>query len=183
MEAAMPVEIKVSSGATMLAEMQEFGTFGFESQRYICRSLDMALYPDAAPGDWARSEREVDDIRAQKRVYELLAGIRSAVPDSDGPVDPEAFILPLIAVTTFDVTCGPIASFAEYRFLYERLLGSRARPWLVSAFLAAASAPHLPAEIREILIRSTNAAITDRWSTDEPVFRPYWLGEHELLAA
>jgi hypothetical protein len=179
----MLVEIKLGTGDVMFAEMQEFASFGIEVQRYICRSLEVAHSPNISPADWARSEREAHDIFAQMQAYRLLPGIREAMPGADGFMDAEDFLLPLIAITTFDVTCGPIASFAEYRFLYERLLGPKVRPWLASAFLAAAASPHFPAEIRQGLIRSVNSGLTDRWSSAQPAYQPRWLGDGEELAA
>ena len=178
----MPVRIKPGTGETIFAEIQEFGTFGIDAQRYICRSLDVAFLPDVTRSEWARDVQEEDDISAQKHIYELLPEIRAAIPGDDGFVDAEAFLFPLIALSTFDVTCGPISTFAEYRFLYERLLGARVRPWLPSAFLAAAASPHFPAELREALVRSARGALSSRWSSAEPLFRPEWLG-HEALAA
>ena len=179
----MLVEIRLGTGEMMFAEMQEFASFGIEVQRYICRSLDVALSPHISPADWARNEREAHDVFAQKQAYRLLPDIRAAMPGDDGFMDAEAFQLPLIAVSTFDVTCGPIVSFAEYRFLYERLLGPRVRPWLASAFLAAAGSPHFPAEIRQGLVGSVNSGLTDRWSSAHPAYQPRWLGDAEQLAA
>jgi hypothetical protein len=179
----MLVEIRLGAGEMMFAEMQEFGSFGIEVQRYICRSLDVAHSPDVSPADWARNEREAHDVFAQKQAYGLLSGIRAALPGPEGFMDAEAFLFPLISVSTFDVTCGPIASFAEYRFLYERLLGAAVRPWLASAFLAAASSPHLPAEIRQGLVKSVNSGLTDRWSSVQPAYQPRWFGDCEDLAA
>jgi hypothetical protein len=179
----MLVEIRLGAGEMMFAEMQEFGSFGIEVQRYICRSLDVAHSPDVSPADWARNEREAHDIFAQKQAYGLLPGIREALPGTEGFMDAEAFLFPLISVSTFDVSCGPIASFAEYRFLYERLLGPRVRPWLASAFLAAASSPHFPAEIRQGLVKSVNSGLTDRWSSAQPAYQPRWFGDCEDLAA
>ena len=179
----MLVEIRLGLGEMMFAEMQEFASFGIAVQHYICRSLDLALSTNVSPTDWARSEREAHDIFAQKQAYRLLPGIRAAMPGADGIMDSEAFLLPLVAVSTFDVTCGPIATFAEYRFLYERLFGPKVRPWLASAFLAAAASPHFPAEIRQGLIRSVNSSLTDCWSSAHPVYQPRWLGDDEQLAA
>ena len=179
----MLVQIRLGAGERMFAEMQEFASFGIEAQRYICRSLDIAYRHDVSPADWARSEREAHSIHTQIQAYRLLHGIAAALPGEDGFMDAEAFLFPLIAVTTFDVACGPIASFAEYRFLYERLFGSGIRPWLASAFLAAAASPHIPSEIRQALVRTAHPALTDRWSSAEPVFRPLWLAEHEASAA
>src|SRR5437868_952451 len=182
-EAIMLVEIKLGTGEMMFAEMQEFASFGIEVQHYICRSLDIAVSQNTSPADWARSEREAADIYAQKQAYRLLPGIRAALPGPDGFMDSEAFLLPLIAVSTFDVTCGPIVSFAEYRFLYERLFGPNVRPWLASAFLAASASPHLPAEIRQALVKSVSSGLTDRWSSAQPAYLPRWLGDCEDLAA
>jgi hypothetical protein len=179
----MLVEIKLGAGEMMFAEMEEFASFPIEVQHYICRCLDVALSPDVSPATWARNEREIDDISTQRQAYRLLPGIRAAMPGPDGFMDSEAFLLPLIAVSTFDVTCGPIDSFAEYRFLYERLLGPKARPWLASAFLAAAASPHFPAEIRRGLVRSVSSGLTDRWSSAHPAYQPRWLGDGEQLAA
>jgi hypothetical protein len=183
MEAVMLVQIKLGTGERMFAEMQEFASFGIEVQRYICRSLDIAFGRNVSPADWVGDNREGRDVCAQKQAYGLLRGIADAIPQGDGFVDAEAFLLPLIAVTTFDVTRGPIASFDEYRFLYERLLGPEIRPWLASAFLAAASSPYIPSEIRQGLVHSAHSALTDRWSSAEPVFRPARLAEQEVSAA
>jgi hypothetical protein len=179
----MLVQIRLGAGEMMFAEMEEFASFSIESQRYICRSLDVAHSPDVSPADWARDAREAHDVFAQKQAYALLPAIRTAVPACDGRMDAEAFLFPLIAVSIFDVASGPIASFAEYRFLYERLLGPMVRPWLASAFLAAASAPHFPADIRQVLVSSVKSGLTERWSTTRPRFEPQWPGDGELVAA
>lgn len=179
----MLVKISLGAGEMMFAEMEEFASFSIESQRYICRSLEVAHSPDVSPASWARSAREAHDVFGQKQAYAVLPAIREAVPGPDGGMDAEAFLFPLIALSMFDVACGPIASFAEYRFLYERLVGPGVRPWLASAFLAAASAPHFPAEIRQALVGSANSGLTERWSTARPEFHPQWPGDGELLAA
>ena len=54
----MSVQIEFSAGVAMLAEMQQFGAFTSEVQRYICRSLDLAFDPIALPEKWARDEHE-----------------------------------------------------------------------------------------------------------------------------
>jgi hypothetical protein len=179
----MLVQIRLGHGEMMFAEMQEFASFGLEAQRYICRSLDIARSADISPADWARNEREAHDIYAQKQAYRLLSEIRSALPGSDGSMDAEALLFPLISVSMFDIVCGPISDFSEYRFLYERLLGPAVRPWLASAFLAAASSPHLPADIRTELVRSVTSGLTDRWSSAQPSYQPQWLGDCTGIAA
>ena len=78
-----------------------------------------------------------------------------------------------------------IDSFAAYRFLYERLLGAAVRPWLPSAFCAAASLPTLHPDRRRILLQSISesAATAAGWSTREPVFWPEWVEKVDAAAA
>jgi hypothetical protein len=178
----MAVQIELGAGSRMFGEMQEFSNFGAKVKRYICRSLDIALRPGMAPEAWARDSREASDIRAQKQVYELLPAIRLAIPSDEDSMDAEAFLFPLIAATTFDVTCGPISHFGQYRFLYERLLGAGVRPWLPGAFCAAAALPHMPAELRDVLIASAKAALSDDWSQLEPAFCPQWAMDFDAMA-
>ena len=78
-----------------------------------------------------------------------------------------------------------LASFSSYRFLYERLLGAGARPWLPGAFCAAASLPHLHPEKRRILLQSISeaAATAAGWSNREPSFYPEWVEKVDLSKA
>jgi hypothetical protein len=170
-------------GAKMMAELREFANFSRETQQFICQSLDIAFYPDLPIKNWARDDDHAESIAAQKQVYRALSGIRSALPHSSAPVDAEAFLYPLIEASAFDISCAQIASFEQYRFLYERLLGARARPWLATAFMTAASLPYIPADIRQALIATAGDALTDDWSSAEPVYWPKLLGEDQALAA
>jgi hypothetical protein len=170
-------------GAKMMAELREFASFSPETQRFICQSLDIAFYPDLPIKTWARDELDADRIAAQKQVYRALPGIRAALPRISAPVDAEAFLYPLIEASAFDISCADIANFAQYRFLYERLLGARVRPWLPTAFMTAASLPYIPADIRQALIATAGDALTDDWSNVEPVYWPKLLGEDQALAA
>ena len=179
----MTQQIDITAGTVMFAEIQEFGGFSVDVQRYISRSLDIAVDPDVPSGARARDAREAEDIRAQKQVYSMLPGIRTAIPKDRSHLDPEAFLFPLIGVTAFDVTCSPIISFGQYRFLYERLLGAAVRPWLPGAFASAAALPHFPSDVREVLLASTTNALADEWSKIEPSFYPQWLGELDPVQA
>jgi hypothetical protein len=179
----MTEQIDITAGAVMFTEIQEFGSFGVDVQRYISRSLDVAFFPDVPAVARARDAREADDIRAQRQVYNLLHDIRAAMPKDQAYVDAEAFLFPLMGVTAFDVTCSPIIGFGQYRFLYERLLGAAVRPWLPGAFASAAALPHFPSDVREALLASAISALTDEWSTIEPSFYPEWLGELDPVQA
>ena len=128
-------------GTLTLAEMKEFAGFSAATQRYIRRSLDVAFDRKDAISLWSRDAVEVTSIDAQYLFYARLPDIKALVPDSAVLQDAEPFLAQLITVSAFDLGQGPIACFAAYRFLYERLLGADARPWLPAAFCAAASMP------------------------------------------
>ena len=91
--------------------------------------------------------------------------------------DAEPFLAQLVTVSAFDLGQGRIDCFAAYRFLYERLIGADARPWLPAAFCAAASMPHLPPGKRKILLQSISeaAATASGWSKRQPSFYPEWV--------
>jgi hypothetical protein len=171
----MWTKARLSKGAAMLAEIQEFGSFGTETQRYLCRSLHVAFAREFSPSEWARNESEAANIQAQMRVYKMLPAIRSFIPEGDRAVDAEAFLSPLIAASVFDLSSSCITTFAEYAFLYERLLGAAVRPWLPSSFAAAAAMPCLPKDDRLRLLSSLSPGLTDQWSADEPGFFPEFL--------
>lgn len=177
----MSVQMELTAGTIMLAEIQEFGDFDPEVQRYICRSLEIAHCPDVSVGRWARDENEANGICTQKHMYRLLPAIRKMVPIDSRMVNAEEFLFPLVAITTMDLACGPISAFAQYRFLYERLLCAMVRPWLPAAFRAAVALPHFPAHMRQKLIGTVTSAFDNRWSVLEPTYFPTWLGDREVL--
>ena len=176
----MSAQLDLSAGRLMLAEIHEFGTFRPEVQKYICRSLDVAFCPGAAVSIWAQNEREAEGIHAQIEIYEDLPEIGRCLPREQSHIDADNVLFPLIALTTFDLTCSPIGSFVAYRFLYERLLGADVRPWLPAAFCAAASLPHLPRHFRRALVESAAMASDAAWSMLEPTFFPKWLHEENV---
>ena len=172
MGARMPAE-----GAMTLAEMKEFAGFSAATQRYIRRSLDIGLDRQDAMERWSRDVVEAASIRAQARLYDRLPEIRALVPDDSGLEAVEPFMAPLLVVTAFDLGQGRLTSFSAYRFLYERLLGAEARPWLPSAFCASAALPHLHPELRRKLLQSISeaAATASGWSLRQPAFFPAWV--------
>jgi hypothetical protein len=174
-----------ASGAMLISEMKEFASFPKATQRYIRRSLDVA-YGRRDPIDcWARDEAEGASIRAQARLYKQLDHLRLQVPDDSGLDMIEPFIGMLITISAFDLGQDRLPNFAAYRFLYERLIGASARPWLPSAFCAAAALPHLHPDRRRVLLQSISesAATAPGWSGREPVFWPEWVEKVDLKAA
>ena len=169
--------MKQAEGVMTLAEMKEFAGFGAATQRYIRRALDIGLDRDDALERWSRDVVEAASIRAQARLYAGLAELRDLVPDDSGLDGVEPFMAPLITLTAFDLGQGRLTSFAAYRFLYERLIGAEVRPWLPSAFCAAAALPHLHPELRRKLLQSISeaAATASGWSNRQPAFFPYWV--------
>lgn len=161
----------------MLGELQMFASFSAAEQRYIRRSLDIGLMRGDAIACWARNSAEAASIEAQTRRYRILDLIHACVPDDDAPEEAEAFLTSLIILSMSDLKEGKLASFAAYRFLYERLVGAEARPWLVSAFCAAAAQPGIHSDRRKQLLQSIPEmdVIAAGWSTRAPLFHPKWV--------
>jgi hypothetical protein len=177
--------MKQAEGAMTLAEMKEFATFGASTQRYIRRSLDIGLDRDDAMARWSRDVVEAASIRAQARLYRALPDLRARVPEDSGLDMIEPFLAPLTALAAFDLGQGRLSTFSAFRFLYERLLGAEVRPWLPSAFCAAAALPHLHPELRRTLLQSISeaAATASGWSNRSPAFFPHWVEKVEAGAA
>ena len=174
---AMGSRMKPADGAMTLAEMKEFAGFPAATQRYIRRSLDIGLDREDAMARWSRDVVEAASIRAQARIYAMLPELREMVPDDSGLDAVEAFLGPLVSVVAFDLGQGRLTSFSAFRFLYERLIGAEVRPWLPSAFCAAAALPHLHPELRRKLLQSISeaAATASGWSDRQPAFFPHWV--------
>nr|MBA3896789.1 hypothetical protein [Sphingomonadaceae bacterium] len=164
--------------------MKEFAGFGAATQRYIRRSLDVGLARGDALDTWSRDPVEAASIRAQARVYERLDALRATVPDDSGLDCVEPFMAPLVTMSAFDLGQDRLSGFGAYRFLYERLIGASARPWLPGAFCAAASLPHLHPDRRRALLQSISeaAATAPGWSNREPVFYPEWVDKIDVTA-
>lgn len=161
----------------MLGEMRLFASFSAAEQRYIRRSLDVGLIRGDAIDIWARNPGEAASIETQARRYRMLDLIRACVPDDDAPEEAEAFLASLITLSVSDLREGKVASFDAYRFLYERLVGAEVRPWLVSAFCAAAAQPGIHPELRKQLLQSIPEmdVLAAGWSIREPLFYPEWV--------
>jgi len=165
------------TGDIAIAEMREFAGFPAATQRYIRRSLDIGLERGDAIIRWSRDMVEETAIRVQARIYARLPDVRAQIPDDSGLDALESFMAPMVAISAFDLGQDRLTSFTAYRFLYERLLGATARPWLPGAFCAAAALPHLHPDRRRGLLQSISeaAATAPGWSAREPSFYPEWV--------
>ena len=164
-------------GKHAFSEIKEFATFDKGAQRYVRRSIDVAFRRGDAVERWARDVVEEASIKAQIRVYERLDDLRGTIPEDTGLDQIERFMAPLIATTAFDLGQGRIGGFTPYRFLYERMLGAGARPWLPSAFCAGAALPSIHPDRRRGLLQSISEAVATAsgWSGREPAFMPEYI--------
>lgn len=181
----MGTSAKPADGQVTLAELREFASFPAATQRYIRRSLDIGLHRRDAMKLWSRDMVEEASIRAQARIYNRLDDIKCRVPDDSGLEQVEPFMAPLVIVSAFDLGQDRLGTFSAYRFLYERLIGAGARPWLPGAFCAAASLPHLHPDKRRLLLKSISeaAATAAGWSNREPTFYPEWVEKVDITKA
>jgi hypothetical protein len=141
-----------------IAELREFAGFTSCEQRYIKRSLDVGLGRQDAFKLWARDAAENASIRSQYVIYQELKALRGEKPSEDCLDALESFLGKLVRLTAFDLAQEKLTGFSSYRFLYERLLGADVRPWLPSAFCAAAALPQIRPERRKKLLQSISEA-------------------------
>ncbi len=160
-----------------IAELREFASFTPCEQRYIKRSLDVGLGRQDAFKLWARDSAESASIRSQYVAYQELKSLRGKVPEETGFDALEGFMGKLVRLAAFDLAQERLSSFSAFRFLYERLLGAESRPFLPSAFCAAAALPQIRPERRKNLLQSISeaAATAPGWSSREPSFYPEWV--------
>jgi hypothetical protein len=160
-----------------IAEMREFASFSPAEQRYIRRSLDIGLGRQDAFKLWARDATENAAIRSQYVAYQELKILRGSIPNESGLENIEAFIGKLTRVAAFDLAQERVESFSAFRFLYERLIGADVRPWLPSAFCAAAALPQIRPSRRKMLLQSLSeaAATAPGWSDRAPSFFPEYI--------
>jgi len=172
----------IDTASHTIAEMREFASFTAAEQRYIKRSLDVGLGRQDAFKLWARDAAESRAIRSQYLAYQELKSLRAICPDECALETISDYMGTLIRISAHDLAQERIDSFSAYRFLYERLLGAQARPWLPAAFCGAAALPQIRPERRKHLLQSISeaAATAPGWSAREPAFFPEFV---EAVAA
>ena len=165
---------RAGTASLTIAELREFASFSENEQRFIERSLDIALGRGDAFKSWGAEPGESSSIRGQYLAYRELKTLRDMIPCEATMEGLEAFMGPLMRVSAQDLARERIESFSAYRFLYERLLGARARPWLPAAVCAAAALPQIRPLRRKMLLQSLSeaAATAPGWSEREPCFYP-----------
>ena len=163
----------IGTASLAVAELAEFARFSREEQRYIERSLDLAL-GESGPDTLAREGEHLPGLRERHATYRELRALRFAIPQPGCLSALDGFMGMLLRASAQDLARGSLASFAAYRFLYERLMGAAVRPWLPAAFCGAAALPQIDPDRRKALLRTlTEAAATaSAWSDASPGFFP-----------
>lgn len=128
--------------------------FAPEVLSYVARRMQACgLQPDRA---WLSAQATGFDMILLDSHATMLAAARNAIPQSHAQWELSAFYECAMPPAVFDLCNGPLTRFAEFAFLYERLLGAAARPWLPSLFLAAAATPGLDEKRRIRLVSGFN---------------------------
>ena len=145
-----------STSTATIGEMREFASFTPAEQRYIKRALDVGLGRADAFKLWGRSEEDITSIRRH-------------------------YVSKLVRIAVFDLEQEALESFSAFRFLYERLINPKARPYLPAVFCAAAALPMIRPAQRKVLLQSLSeaAATAPGWSTREPAFYPEFVEDVE----
>lgn len=166
-----------------IAEMREFAGFAPCEQGYIKRSLDIGLARTDAFRRWGRGATESAAIRRQYVAYQDLKALRTLIPAEGAPNEIERFFGKLVRIAAFDLEQERLASFSAFRFLDERLMGAKVRPYLPSAFCAASALPVIRPERRKMLLQSLSeaAATAPGWSQREPGFYPEYVDDFEVV--
>ncbi len=161
---------KTGTASLTIAELREFASFTEEEQLFIERGLDIGLGRGDAFKAWSKGAGDKAAIRQQYLAYRELRALRDTVPCESSLEALQEFIGALVRITVQDLAQEQISSFSAYRFLYERLLGARARPWLPAAFCGAAALPQIRPFRRKTLLQSLSeaAATAPAWSEREP---------------
>lgn len=165
---------KFATASLTIAELREFASFSEDEQLFIERSLDIGLGRCDAFKMWTVRMGDTATIRSQYLAYRELRSLRDIIPDESSLDGVQDFMGILLRITAQDLVQEKLASFSAYRFLYERLLGARARPWLPAAFCGAAALPQIRPCRRKMLLQSLSeaAATAPGWSDREPCFYP-----------
>jgi hypothetical protein len=165
---------KTGTASLTIAELREFASFTEGEQLFIERGLDVGLGRGDAFKAWSRRAGDEAAIRQQYLAYRELRSLRETIPCETSLDGVQDFIGALVRVTAQDLMQEQISSFSAYRFLYERLLGARSRPWLPAAFCGAAALPQIRPGRRKMLLQSLSeaAATAPGWSDREPCFYP-----------
>lgn len=148
-------------------ERAEWRAFDAGERRYILARLHGLLNP-------VGGDPQVVTYLLDGDYYLVLAEARRLLPKSGALWELQAFMGHATAVAVRDVMWGQLQSFSAFRFLHERTLGARSRPYLPMMFLSAVASPGVADKFRlKYLERVTLADVClDSIETGECCFIP-----------
>lgn len=163
-----------TTASLSISEMREYAGFTAGEQEFITRSLDVFMARGDAFKAWGKASGGCATIRAQYLSYRELRALRDDLPATVTLDGLAQFMGPMVRIAAQDLVQDQIDSFSAFRFLYERLLGAAARPFLPAVFCAAAALPQVRPCRRKMLLQSLSeaAATAPGWSDREPAFFP-----------
>lgn len=109
---------------------------------YARRALEMAGIETDSALKIAKPVRH-SLAHAISEVAAHYAAARAACPQSWAHWEQAEFFRPALCAAIWDLQFGAIQTYAQFEYLYSRLLGERAIPFLPSLFAAAALSPSL----------------------------------------
>ena len=94
---------RAGTASLTIAELREFASFSENEQRFIERSLDIALGRGDAFKSWGAEPGESSSIRTQYLAYRELKTLRDMIPCEATMEGLEAFMGPLMRVSAQDL--------------------------------------------------------------------------------
>ncbi len=163
-----------TTASLSISEMREFASFTTSEQEFITRSLDVFMARGDAFKAWGKASGGTATIRAQYLAYRELHALQGDLPATVTLDGLAKFMGPMVRIVAHDLAQEQIDSFSAFRFLYERMMGAAARPFLPAVFCAAAALPQMRPCRRKMLLQSLSeaAATAPGWSDREPAFFP-----------
>lgn len=137
----------------MSFDLHEYDEDDFDAEffEYARRALEMA---GISTDERLKAEKPIQHslLHAVGEQSAHYANARKSVPQSDAHWEIAIFASVAIPAAMWDLQWGKIRNFAQFDYLYRRILGERSRRYLPMIFAAAAWAPGLDGEFAAELL-------------------------------
>lgn len=167
--------------AHIVSEMRMYAAFQTSTRRFIVKALDFGLPRGDPMKRWdAQGSFFSTEPLTRLTRYAPIPQLRRQIANVPFTLASDTAALKLMyTCTAFDISMTGLDSFSAYRFLYERLFGAAARPWLVPVFCNCATSGKLSRQRRTELQNSVG--MFDLWEdalfAPAPLFFPEWDGD------
>lgn len=143
---------------SIVDEMAQFASFPEATRRYICEALEIGFTGVSNKPVVGDRLSAIASRLARMDVYHSMPFVRECISNKNYNLETWSKEFGLLhRYAQFDVQYAEMSDFKAFVFLYERLLGSAIRPWLLSIYLAAAASPRITEEAREQLLSGITA--------------------------